>query len=63
VDCVLTVLEGGALPRGALAGQEVEAAVGEVLIRDDTEELARCRRIGAPSVLSPSRQGRDSPTR
>jgi len=47
LDGVLAVLEGEALPRGALAGQEAEAAVGEVPVRDDAEELLADRARGA----------------
>jgi hypothetical protein len=36
---VLPVLEGDALPGGPLAGEEAEAAVGEVPVGDDAEEL------------------------
>lgn len=39
LDGVLAVLEGDALARGALAGEEAEAAVGEVAGGDDAEEL------------------------
>ena len=47
LDGVLAVLKGEALPRGPLAGEEAEAAVGEVPVRDDAEELLAHRARGA----------------
>uniref|UniRef100_A0A0A9F146 Cl345_1a n=1 Tax=Arundo donax TaxID=35708 RepID=A0A0A9F146_ARUDO len=47
LDGVLAVLEGETLPRGPLAGEEAEAAVGEVPVGDDAEELLAHRARGA----------------